>query len=209
MDEKKRQGLYRIAVQCFRDTADQDYIHARLAYENNLIPQFLWSSLHCLEKYSKCMLVANGNEVKNSGHKIEPLISKFEEDAGVSINLSADVKDFIERLDETAKYRYMTVSNESNGRDIYLLDKAVHEIRRYCKQFSFNEEERKSQILELSIKNPESYNQRISLVDGHLERILTEKDSNGNYHRARKALVYRNAFFSLKRRSTVSVRNYI
>lgn len=211
MDKKKKQHLYEIAVRCFRNTADQDYIHARLAYENNLIPQFLWSSLHCLEKYSKCMMVANGNDVRKPNHKINFWINRFEESVGLSINLSTDVKDFIKRLDETAKYRYMTVSSYSVGKDIYFLDKAVHEIRRYCQQFSFDEEERKSQILELSKKDPESYNnQRISLDDGHLERILTGKDSNGNYdHLARNALIHRNVFFSPKDSPTAPCRNYL
>lgn len=207
MNEKKRKNLYRLAIQCFRDTADQDYIHARLAYQNKLIPQFLWSSLHCLEKYSKCMLVANGNEVINVGHKISPLINKFEEDAGLNIYLSTDVKDFIRRLDETAKYRYMTVSNVSKGYDLFLLDKSIHEIRRYCQQFSFEKEEKKSQVLELSNKNIEGRIkdiQRISLEGGVLERILKDKK-----HPARKALIYQNAFFSTRKRSTISIKKNI
>lgn len=207
MNEKKREDLYKLAIQCFRDTADQDYIHARLAYQNKLIPQFLWSSLHCLEKYSKCMLVANGNKVINIGHKISPLINKFEEDAGLNIYLSTDVKDFIRRLDETAKYRYMTVSNVSKGYDLFLLDKSIHEIRRYCQQFSFEKEEKKSQVLELSNKNIEGKIkdiQRISLEGGVLERILKDKK-----HPARKALIYQNAFFSTRKRSTISIKKNI
>lgn len=41
------------AIRSFRDTADRDYIHARLAYRAQLVPQFQWSALHCLEKYAK------------------------------------------------------------------------------------------------------------------------------------------------------------
>ena len=120
MDVNKKQGLYRIAVQCFRDTADQDYIHARLAYQNKLTPQFLWSSLHCLEKYSKCILVANGFSTKDFGHVINPAINWFEEKTGLNLNLSADVRKFNEGL-ELARYRYMSVSNVSKGSDIVLL----------------------------------------------------------------------------------------
>ena len=204
MDSKKSQDLYRIAIQCFRDTADQDYIHARLAYQNRLIPQFLWSSLHCLEKYSKCMLVANAINVRNLNHSINPAINMFEEYAGLSVNLSTDVKDFIKRLDETAKFRYMTVSSLSTGRDIFFLDKAVHELRCYCQQFSFDNEERKSQISELANRNGEKNIkdiQRISLDGGVLEKILNDKK-----HPARKALIYQNVFFNTKKRSTVSIK---
>lgn len=206
MDVNEKQGLYRIAVQCFRDTADQDYIHARLAYQNKLTPQFLWSSLHCLEKYSKCILVANGFSTKDFGHVINPAINWFEEKTGLNLNLSADVRKFNEGL-ELARYRYMTVSNVSKGSDIVLLDKSVHEIRRYCQQFSFDEEERKSQILELANKNSENEIkniQRIRLNGGVLERILNDKE-----HPARKALIYQNAFFSTRKRSTISIRQNI
>ena len=206
MDENKKQGLYRIAVQCFRDTADQDYIHARLAYQNKLTPQFLWSSLHCLEKYSKCILVANGFSTKDFGHVINPAINWFEEKTGLNLNLSADVRKFNEGL-ELARYRYMSVSNVSKGSDIVLLDKSVHEIRRYCQQFSFDEEERKSQILELANKNSENEIksiERIRLNGGVLERILNDKE-----HPARKALIYQNAFFSTRKRSTISIRQNI
>lgn len=206
MDVNKKQGLYRIAVQCFRDTADQDYIHARLAYQNKLTPQFLWSSLHCLEKYSKCILVANGFSTKDFGHVINPAINWFEEKTGLNLNLSADVRKFNEGL-ELARYRYMSVSNVSKGSDIVLLDKSVHEIRRYCQQFSFDEEERKSQILELANKNSENKIksiERIRLNGGVLERILNDKE-----HPARKALIYQNAFFSTRKRSTISIRQNI
>lgn len=37
------------AIRSFRDTADKDYIAARMAYRARLIQPFLWSALHCLE----------------------------------------------------------------------------------------------------------------------------------------------------------------
>ncbi|PNK61099.1 hypothetical protein [Psychrobacter sp. FDAARGOS_221] len=205
-DAKTRQNLYRIAVQCFRNPADQDYIHARLAYQNNLIQQFLWSSLHCLEKYTKCILVANGISAKDFGHVINPAIDLFEEKESLSLNLSVDVRKFNEDL-ELARYRYITVSNISKGSDILLLDKAVHEIRWYCQQFSSNKEDRKPQILELADKNGEAEIkniERISLNGGVLESILNDKK-----HPARKALIYQNAFFSTRKRSTVSINKSI
>ena len=45
------------ALRAFRDTADRDYIHARMAYRAGLIPQFRWSALHALEKYAKCITI--------------------------------------------------------------------------------------------------------------------------------------------------------
>jgi hypothetical protein len=39
------------AIRSFRDTADCDYISARMAFRARLIPQFLWSGLQAIEKY--------------------------------------------------------------------------------------------------------------------------------------------------------------
>ena len=46
------------AIRAFRNTADKDYIHARMAYKARLLPQFHWSSLHALEKYAKFLLAS-------------------------------------------------------------------------------------------------------------------------------------------------------
>ena len=40
------------AIRSFRETADKDYIAARMAYRARLIQPFLWSALHCLETVS-------------------------------------------------------------------------------------------------------------------------------------------------------------
>ena len=40
------------AIRSFRETADKDYITARMAYRARLMQPFLWSALHCLEKYT-------------------------------------------------------------------------------------------------------------------------------------------------------------
>lgn len=204
MDIKDSQALYEVAIRCFRDTADQDYIHARLAYRNGLMPQFLWSSLHCLEKYSKCILLANLIKGKEISHNISPAINKFEKHTNVSLNISDDINAFINKLEERAKYRYSTVSNMSFGYDIFLLDKSVHQIRRYCQQFSFDKKQRESEISNLATQlNFESKIKdvcQITFEAGILEKILRDKK-----HPARKALIYHNAFFKSRNRSKVSV----
>lgn len=59
MPHSMMQKVNNYALRAFRDTADKDYIHARMAYKAALYPQFLWSSLHSLEKYAKCILILN------------------------------------------------------------------------------------------------------------------------------------------------------
>ena len=55
MSHSMMQKVNSFALRAFRDTADRDYIHARMAYRADLFPQFHWSALHALEKYAKCI----------------------------------------------------------------------------------------------------------------------------------------------------------
>ena len=56
--------LNNFAIRSFRDTADLDYIAARMAYQTHLTPQSLWSALQSIEKYFKCILLLNGVSIK-------------------------------------------------------------------------------------------------------------------------------------------------
>ncbi len=58
------------ALRSLRETADKDYVHARLAYRYRLIPQFFWSSLHSLEKYTKCVLLLNRIDATKVKHEV-------------------------------------------------------------------------------------------------------------------------------------------
>lgn len=48
----KQEVLNDFASKSFRNTADQDYIAARMSYRAGLLEPFLWSSFHAIEKYS-------------------------------------------------------------------------------------------------------------------------------------------------------------
>lgn len=39
------------AIRCFRDTGDEDYIAARMAFRAALVTPSLWESLQAVEKY--------------------------------------------------------------------------------------------------------------------------------------------------------------
>ncbi len=64
------------AIRSFRETADCDYIAARLSFRAGLVPQFLWQSLQAIEKYLKCILVLNRIRAPKS-HNIEQLLGAF------------------------------------------------------------------------------------------------------------------------------------
>ncbi|UFN47861.1 hypothetical protein LPC08_17840 [Roseomonas sp. OT10] len=54
-------------------TADENYLLARLAFINRLPLDFLWLSLHAIEKYYKAILLFNGRSTKKFGHDLVKL----------------------------------------------------------------------------------------------------------------------------------------
>ncbi|WP_420822398.1 HEPN domain-containing protein [Sphingosinithalassobacter portus] len=62
----------------FLHTADENYITARWCFENSLITDFFWNSVHALEKYMKAILLFNGQSVKNYGHNLRELYNSVE-----------------------------------------------------------------------------------------------------------------------------------
>ena len=197
------------ARRCFRDTADRDYIHARLAYHARLVPQFLWSSLHCLEKYVKGILLMNRIEEKNLRHKVFPGIKKLRKLTTLPMETTAVTDEFIKRLDQTAQYRYFEVSWSHYKCDLARLDRAVWEIRRYCQilEYKFDENEKKVEMLEENIKRVKSLTSRTiantRISGGWLEKVLDDKN-----HSARSALVKQNLYYSNSTRKSVKMENY-
>jgi len=120
------------AVRSLRETTDKDYVHARLAYRSRLIPQFLWSSLHCLEKYTKCILVLNRIDTQKMRHEVEAGLIKLQSYGKFQIDLSTRATTFVKRLEEGARFRYYEMSYFSEELDLPELDRTVWELRRYC-----------------------------------------------------------------------------
>jgi hypothetical protein len=98
------------AIRSFRTTADRDYIHARLAYRAELLPQFLWSSLHALEKYPKCILLLNRIDGRGIKHEITPALKRIAEQGKFKVKLSNQSESFIKDLESGARFRYCEVS---------------------------------------------------------------------------------------------------
>jgi hypothetical protein len=57
----------------FVDTADQDYVLARLAYHKKLYNGFFWGAGQAIEKYLKASLLLNGLSSKPYGHDLMKL----------------------------------------------------------------------------------------------------------------------------------------
>jgi hypothetical protein len=131
---EKHSYFIRVALGCYRDNADRDYAHARLAYQALLGNQFLWSSLHCLEKYAKCICLLNEVSSIEIGHEVLRAINKAQAEAkNLDMTLSPKIIEFIQRLERCGAHdRYMGVGFFAEPGDLLMLDMSVFSIREYC-----------------------------------------------------------------------------
>lgn len=192
------------ATRSFREIADCDYIAARLSFRALLVPQFLWQSLQAIEKYLKCILVLNRISAPKS-HDLSQLLNAFESAQKFSIRLSQDTHEFIEYLDTYGRFRYYECPYYSLGDELFRLDKAVWEIRRYARVLDYKIEtssHTEVHLLPHELKrNEDAENQPpqcFHIIGGHLERVLDKKD-----HPSRAPLIWHNLYFGKKRRTKI------
>lgn len=198
MPHTQTQMLNFYALTAFRDTADKDYIHARMAYKAALFPQFHWSALHALEKYAKCILVLARIEKKEQGdikHEVNKSLRLLSD--RIDIQLSDRSRDFINRLEGYgARFRYLETSWFTNSCELADLDRAAWELRRYCNSglYIYSENEFVSvdsaKYEKLKIIDDKTH-ENTFIEGGFIERILADRGS-----RTKPSLVWCNIFYS-------------
>lgn len=196
------------AIRSFRETADKDYIAARMAYRARLIQPFLWSALHCLEKYIKGILVLNRVKA-HKGHSVLPGIERMKQHGKFELDLSVETVKFIKKLEDYgAEYRYYEVSYDIQPFDIIRFDRAVWEIRRYCQPLDYDIVDKNGKTMNLLTHELDRIHRAKVLrakgtcvMGGILEKIIEKKD-----HPAREALIWNNLFFGPSRRKSVKIR---
>jgi HEPN domain-containing protein len=177
------------AVRSFRDTADGDYIAARSAFRCTLYQQCFWSSQQAVEKYLKCILLLNRIPATNMGHNLCFGLDKIGREGKFQVRLSPECRQFIEHLSTYGNHRYFETSYYSLGSEIFILDRTVWELRRYCTVLDYCLEEpngEKKEMLELRrIEQSENESpKKLQLQRGYLEKVIRDKE-----HLARKALI--------------------
>lgn len=210
MPHSMMQKVNSFALRAFRDTADRDYIHARMAYRADLFPQFHWSALHALEKYAKCIaiLVRIPKPKLAIKHEIKRSLDLISEK--LDIPLSEQTKNFIKRLEEFgARFRYLEVSWFIRDCELAMLDRAVWELRRYCNaelyEYSGNQFTSISREKYEQVKPIDKPNQTNTLVPGGLlEETLRKRDS-----RSRPDLIWCNLYYSASKRKKVYMKSSI
>jgi HEPN domain-containing protein len=197
------------AIRSFRETADKDYIAARMAYRARIIQPFLWSALHCLEKYVKGILVLNRVKA-HTGHSVLPGIERMKQHGKFELDLSADTVQFIKKLEDYgAEYRYYEVSYDIRPFDIIRLDRAVWELRRYCQPLDYEIVDMNGKTVNLlaleldRVHRAKANNEKgTCIMGGILEKIIEKKD-----HPAREALIWNNLFLGPSRRKGVKMQS--
>jgi hypothetical protein len=158
-DEIVAQRKREIVEQMFIETADDNYIVARQCYTHQLMADFLWLSVHCLEKYMKAVLLLNGKPShknprgKGYGHDLTKLYPEVKSLAGTLLperlmihpNLvgtspwrDETPDDFLATLyqDGQADNRYALLSRWNFPDVLFKVDMMVFYIRRLCRQLS-------------------------------------------------------------------------
>lgn len=193
---EKRILINDFATRSFRDVADQDYIAARLSYRHGLHSQFHWQSLQALEKYLKAILLYNRVKAKDINHDLDKAI-KHTRKLPFLLKRSPITDKFIQHLSDFGRFRYLESSYFIRGPKLAELDKAVWEIRRYCKVLDYdiilpsgkteNMLNQELHAIEISDQKPP---QRFRITGGLIERIIDKSE-----HNSRSALIWQNLFF--------------
>lgn len=206
MASTNMQKINSFAIRAFRETADKDYVHARMAYKASLVPQFLWSSLHALEKYAKCILILNRipKPTERIGHEVLKPLELVKDK--VDICLSKQTMEFLERLENGARFRYYEVSWFVDGPELTVLDRAVWELRRYCNTGLYDYSENGVVVNKLEHERVKLIDrptrQNTFIIGGWLESVLNKKS-----HDAREFLVWSNLYYTKSNRKTARVKS--
>jgi len=176
--------IYDFAKRSFRDSADQDYICARVAYRNVFDQQFKWCALQAIEKYLKAILIMNLKSAKGIGHNLRKGLEKVQAIDDLDFTLSQDTVGFIHYISDFGSDRYFSHPTFLRDGSFFLLDRAVWSIRRYCFPMRITISHRGKDV-DLFEKNKAmansqyyvEYPHKYKIRDGYLEKIITKKSA--------------------------------
>lgn len=192
------------AIRSFRDTADGDYIAARMTCRAGLMPQFLWSAQQALEKYLKCILLVNRTPAPKVGHNLERAL-ELAQKVSHPPKLRPKAQKFFDHIAIYGERRYLDGCYFVEGHPLIDLDMTVWDLRRYCQILDvFGKElpKREQDLLSTAQAAIEQSEQRppqyFRLHGGLLESILDDRKNP-----SRAPLVWNNGFFHGSRRHKV------
>lgn len=208
LDSQREAELNNFATRCFRDVADMDYINARICSRATLAMQFHWAALQAIEKYYKAILLYNRIEARDINHSLLKAQSAAKK-LPFEIRLSEGTEAFIKQLDHAGQDRYLTVSYNVSSDKLIALDRAVWEIRRYCRPLNYVQTGSSGSV-QMLLPNAEAIEaaegrppQMFRIPGGRLEEIVRKAN-----HPARPGLIWQNLYFGKAHRSSVGQRRW-
>ena len=206
--EEEAVVLNSYARECFRDTADTDYISARALYQINCLEQFFWYSQQCVEKYLKAIMLYNKVKNPRGGHDIEKLFGKVCQVTIVDQKLefpewmSETILHFKRNGDTAARYRQTPINCGHYDTEMHVLDATVFYLRRYAQTvnmaYSFGSDidakkYTEAKLRSLRLANVDKKWRSALIVGGRLENIF--KGKGVGIDPKRKALIWKNLLF--------------
>lgn len=199
--------LNHATIRCFRDTADADYISARLAIRSDLPGPFLSAAEQAIEKYLKCILMLNRIDTRDIGHKINVALQRINDSLPFNIDLDKGERKLFDQLVLWDFDRYLVNSLYVENESLMYLDRLVWKLRQYCRPLDMihrAEPPDKSYIAakieEIKAVDP-SIPKQGHVPGGFLERVLESK-----LHRGREALIWNNLWYHSSNRKHVYYR---
>jgi HEPN domain-containing protein len=193
-------------VRDLRDTADEDYIAARITSRLGLYRNSAWCGLQALEKYLKVILLYSDQSVKRfRSHSLSKLLAAVERLPRISFELPDDCREFVTYLDEQGPNRYGDIPEYGEGLELFKLDRLVWHVRRYSQDFlllpgddSRYPGESAKRLAGVPGERSWATLSVFGLWQGFLEGVLEKPD-----HSLRPYLVWKNKYYSIKKRSAI------
>jgi HEPN domain-containing protein len=203
MDKYFRAKRNDLIKRSFRDIADHDYIAARACARLELLDQFLWSSLQCLEKYLKAIILFHDGDTRKIGHNLTEATNRINALQCNPFEVEPATMKFFEYLTQYGGDRYLMRPRGTLGDELLKLDDAVWSVRRFCEDMTVLKESNSKQYdgyvkyLTSPKCTQSALKFRLYYKDGYLEKVLdTDK------HLAqREALVWKNLRYGSRKKS--------
>jgi len=189
----------------FRDTADHDYIAARVLHRQQLWGQFLWMGLQAIEKYLKAIILFDDGDTRRLNHNIVKALKQAEGIERLGMKVSDRAKEFIVYLGGQGENRYFTWPRYVKGKELFQLDHTVWQIRRYCTDYFLPLDHpvlidrQKARLEEVHIGRNNDWATFRLEKQGYLETVL----DGGKHPIQRSALIWKNFYFGGRNRKTI------
>jgi len=203
MDEKFRARRNKLIKESFRDTADHDYIAARACARLELLDQFLWSSLHALEKYLKAIILFHDGKA-DKGHDLIKAVNKIRSLKCHPFEIYPATEEFFEYLTRYGQDRYSIRPRGTWGDELLKLDDAVWSVRRFCQDLHWLEQQNptnyKAYLSDLTAPYCKQNSVKFRLLHkGYLEEVLdTDK-----HPAQREQLVWKNFRYGSRKKNII------